>query len=140
MMSKVLKALKNDYYGREFLNTDALHCRTHEVPKQNMVFIDSRDVLTGEVALQEQYLIKANIVSYAGEDLETVSIHYSVNGGKYRRSEMNKYLDTSNYTFFLKGLKSGDEVKYYIDAKDVKNNENIDPTCGKNDPHHFIVK
>ena len=130
----------NDYYGREFLNTDALHCRTHEVPNRNMVFIDSRDVFSGEVALQDKYLIKANIVSYSGENIETVSIHYSLNGGKYRRGEMSKYLETSNYTYFIEGLKSGDEVKYYIDAIDAKENKGVDPTCGKNDPHHFIVK
>ena len=130
----------NDYYGREFLNTDALHCRTHEVPNRNMVFIDSRDVFSGEVALQDKYLIKANIVSYSGENIETVSIHYSLNGGKYRRGEMKKYLETSNYTYFIEGLKSGDEVKYYIDAIDAKENKGVDPTCGKNDPHHFFVK
>ena len=135
-----IEGFKNDNYGREFLNTDALHCRTHEVPDQNMVFIDSRDVYSGEVALQDKYLIKANIVSYSGENIETVSIHYSLNGGKYRRAVMNKYLETSNYTYFIEGLKSGDEVKYYIDAKDAKENYGIDPTCGKNDPHHFIVK
>ena len=130
----------NDYYGRQFLNTDALHCRTHEVPDQNMVFIDSRDVISGEVELQDKYLVKANIVSYSGENIDTVSIHYSINGSRYTRSRMNKYLDTSNYTFFIEGLKSGDEVNYYIDAEDTNQNYGVDPTCGKQDPHHFIVK
>ena len=135
-----IKGFKNDNYGREFLNTDALHCRTHEVPDQNMVFIDSRDVYNGEVALQDKYLIKANIVSYSGENIETVNIHYSINGSAYRSSSMNKYLETSNYTYFIEDLKSGDEVKYYIDAKDVKENYGVDPTCGEKDPHHFVVK
>ena len=130
----------NDYYGRQFLNTDALHCRTHEVPDQNMVFIDSREVYNGEVGLKEHYVIKTNVVSYANEDINDVTIHYSVNNSGYLTSPMVKYQETSNYTFVFEGLHSGDDVKYYIDAKDANNNYNIDPTCGDLDPHHFIVK
>ena len=122
-----------------FLNTDALHCRTHEVPDQNMVFIDSREVYRGEVALKDYYVIKTNVVSYAKEELSNVSIHYSINNGNYVTSEMSKYLDTTNYTFTFQGLKSGDDVKYYIDATDTKNNYNVDPSCGQLDPHHFVI-
>ena len=35
-----------------FLNTDALHCRTHEIPDDDMIFIDSREVYRGTVPLQ----------------------------------------------------------------------------------------
>ena len=130
----------NDAYGRQFLNTDALHCRTHEVPDQNMVFIDSREVYHGEVDLKEHYVIKTNVVSYANEELDNVTIHYSINDSQYIAKPMNQYLETTNYTFVFEGLESGDEVKYYIDAKDAKDNYNIDPTCGALDPHHFIIK
>ena len=123
-----------------FLNTDALHCRTHEVPDQNMLFIDSREVYRGEVELKDYYVIKTNVVSYAKEELENVKIHYSINNGSYVESDMSKYLDTTNYTFTFQGLKSGDDVKYYIDANDVKNNYNIDPSCGQLDPHHFVIQ
>lgn len=129
----------SDSYGRQFLNTDALHCRTHEVPDQNMVFIDSREVYHGEVAYQDNYVIKANVVSYAKEDIKDVSIHYSINDSSYVTSPMYQYLETSNYTFAFQGLKKGDEVKYYIEAKDKKENYNIDPTCGNLDPHQFKV-
>ena len=130
----------NDAYGRQFLNTDALHCRTHEVPDQNMVFIDSREVYHGEVDLKEHYVIKTNVVSYANEELDNVTIHYSINDSQYIEKSMNQYLETTNYTFVFEGLESGDEVKYYIDAKDAKDNYNVDPTCGALDPHHFIIK
>ena len=122
-----------------FLNTDALHCRTHEIPDQNMLFIDSRDVYNGLVNKQNHYLIKANVVSYAKEAISKVNIHYSINDGDYIEKEMSVYEQTTNYTFVFEGLKSGDDVKYYIDATDSKLNYNIDPTCGNLDPHHFIV-
>ena len=122
-----------------FLNTDALHCRTHEIPDQNMLFIDSREVYNGEVELKEHYVIKTNVVSYANQEIENVNIHYSINNGSYVTTPMNKYLETNNYTYVFKGLKSGDDVKYYIDGNDTNDNYNIDPTCGEGDPHHFVV-
>lgn len=123
-----------------FLNTDALHCRTHEVPDANMLYIDSREVYRDEVELLDEYLIKANIVSYALEDVQNVKIHYSINNEEYIEMDMEQYKDTSNYIYPFTNLKSGDDVKYYISANDVANNYNIDPTCGKADPHHFVVK
>ena len=134
-----VQGFQNDYYGREFLNTDALHCRTHEIPDQNMIFIDSREVYNGTVALKDNYVIKANVVNYSNEEMDNVSIHYSINGNSYFTASMSKYQETSNYTFVFNGLKSGDDVKYYIDAKDNKDTYNIDPTCGSLDPHHFEI-
>ena len=87
-----------------FLNTDALHCRTHEIPDQNMLFIDSREVYNGEVELKEHYVIKTNVVSYANQEIENVNIHYSINNGSYVTTPMNKYLETKNYTYVFKGL------------------------------------
>ena len=123
-----------------FLNTDALHCRTHEVPDRNMLFIDSREVYNGEVDLQSEYLVKTNIVSYAKSDIDNVKIHYSINDGTYVEEEMVRYSDTTNFTFTFENLKSEDDIKYYITASDELNNRNIDPTCGDKDPHHFTIK
>jgi len=123
-----------------FLNTDALHCRTHEVPDQNMVFIDSRDVNYGNVPLKDRYVVKTNVVSYANNEMSEVNIHYSINDAEYVTYPMNKYEETTNYTFVFNSLKSGDDVKYYIEATDANNNYNVDPTCGKLDPHHFVIE
>ena len=122
-----------------FLNTDALHCRTHEVPDQNMVFIDSREVYYGNVPLKNKYVIKTNVVSYANEEMKDVSIHYSINDSEYITCPMNQYQETTNYTYTFNNLKSGDDVKYYIEATDNNSNYNVDPTCGKLDPHHFVI-
>ena len=122
-----------------FLNTDALHCRTHEVPDKDMLFIDSREVFNGEVELQEEYLIKTNVVSYARGDLDNVCLHYSINDGEYITVDMSQYENTTNFTYRFLGLNHGDSVKYYIDASDTLSHYNVDPTCGKLDPHHFTV-
>lgn len=122
-----------------FLNTDALHCRTHEVPDDDMLFIDTREVVSGTVSLASEYLVKTNIVSYANEDISEVSIYYSINGGAYQKQAMSKYQETNNYTYTFSNLNKGDEVKYYIEASDTSNNKNVDPTCGKLDPHTFTI-
>ena len=124
---------------RCFLNTDALHCRTHEVPEQNMVFIDSREVYNGTVELEDEYVIKANIVDYSKSGLETPIIHYSINDATYVEAPMVQYKTTTNYTYSFTCLESGDDVKYYISAETAKGYANTDPTCGNLDPHHFVI-
>ena len=105
-----------------------------------MVFIDSRDVNYGNVPLKDKYIVKSNVVSYANSEMSEVNIHYSINDSEYVTYPMNKYEETTNYTFVFNNLKSGDDVKYYIEATDAKNNYNVDPTCGKLDPHHFVIE
>ena len=128
--------------GLQFLNTDALHCRTHEVPDQNMLFIDSREVYHGEVDLKEKYVVKTNIVSYSGAEVndENVIIKFSINNGAYQTSEMTRYEDSTNFTYTFEGLNSGDDVKYFIEARDNASHSNVDPSCGELDPHHFTIK
>ena len=136
-----VEGFHNDYYSREFLNTDALHCRTHEVPDKNMLFIDSREVLNGTVAASDKYLVKTSIISYSASEIdeEDIKIYYSINNGEYLIDTMRKYKDTSNYTYTFENLSSGDDVKYYIEASDKGGHTAVDPTCGQLDPHHFTV-
>ena len=131
----------NSNSSLSFLNTDALHCRTHEVPDRNMLFIDSREVLNGEVEYKTEYLVKANIVSYAKSVVneENVNLYYSVNNAPYEKVNMSKYEETTNFTYTFAGLNKGDDVKYYIEASDELLNTRKDPSCGELDPHHFIV-
>ena len=127
------------YEDCAFLNTDALHCRTHEVPDDDMLFIDTRDVVSGTVSLSEEYLVKTNVVSYANSEISSVYLYYSINDSEYVKVDMSQYKNTTNYTYTFSNLNSGDIVKYYIEASDATNNKNVDPTCGKLDPHQFII-
>ena len=129
----------SDEHNREFLNTDALHCRTHEVPDQDMLFIDTREVVSGTVSLSEEYLVKTNVISYAKSDISSVYLYYSINDSEYTKVDMSQYEDTSNYTYTFTNLNRGDSVKYYIEASDSTNHKNVDPTCGKLDPHQFTI-
>ncbi len=130
----------NNDLGWPFYNTDALHCRSHEVPDQDMVFIDSREVLNGEVEEQDSYLVKSNIVTYSNSELKEVKIYYSINGGSYQSASLNQYQNTTNYTYIFTNLNSGDVVSYYLEASDEENNKQVDPSCGANDPFTFTIE
>ena len=123
-----------------FLNTDALHCRTHEVPDQNMMFIDSREVYNGTVELQDEYVVKANIVDYSKQGFDQEPrIYYSINNSAYVSANMEQVEDTTNYTYTFDSLESGDDVKYYICSSNLAGRSATDPSCGSQDPHHFVI-
>lgn len=122
-----------------FENTDALHCRTHEIPSPRNVFIDSREVLHGNLSSSTKFLVKCNVVSYDKQSLKSVKLHYSINNASYQVIDMNQYKETSNYTFEFTSLKQGDNVKYYIEATDLNENTNSDPVFKDLDPHQFNV-
>ena len=123
----------------QFLNTDALHCRTHEIPSTKNVFIDSREVLHDNVSNSTKKLVKCNIVSYGKQSLKSVKLYYSINDGAYQSVNMSQYKETSNYTFEFTSLNAGDLVKYYIEAEDMGGNKNADPVFKEEDPHSFSV-
>ena len=125
--------------NNDFLNTDALHCRTHEIPSTKNVFIDSREVLHGDVSYNTKHLVKCNVVSYDKQSLKSVKIHYSINNTAYQVAEMSKYKETTNYTYEFMDLKVWDHVKYYIEAIDQNDNVGNDPVFKEADPHTFSI-
>ena len=133
-----IHAINNSSGSLAFKNTDALHCRTHEVPSKKNVFIDSREVLHGEVSSSSKLLVKCNVVSYDKQSLKSVKLYYSINDGAYQSIDMSKYKETSNYTFEFTSLNVGDSVKYYIEAEDG-GTKNADPVFEEMDPHSFKI-
>ena len=129
----------NNSSNNDFLNTDALHCRTHEIPSSKNVFIDSREVLHGDVSTSTKKLVKCNVISYDKQSLKSVKLYYSINNASYQVVDMSQYQSTSNYTYEFSSLKSGDSVKYYIVAEDNGGNVNSDPVFREQDPHSFSV-
>ena len=73
------------------------------------------------------------------QSLKSVKLYYSINNASYQVVDMSQYKTTSNYTYEFTSLKSGDQVKYYIEAEDVNENVNADPVFKDLDPHQFNV-
>ena len=127
------------WYG--WYNTDALHCRTHEVMDFNMLFVDHRDVLWGKQANQESYPITAKFIAYSGDNITETKLHYSINGGtSYTTINMNATGNANEYTANIPGnLQDGTIVKYYITGTDVSGRTCVQPQFGADEPHEFEV-
>lgn len=120
-------------------STDALHCRTHEVPDFEMLHINHIPILD-TVDYAEQFQISANITSYGGHSLiaNMPKLHYSVNSGEYVEYQMEN-LEDNIYAVWITGIQGGETIEYYIEAEDNSGRNEKHPFIGEPDPHKFIV-
>lgn len=122
-----------------WLNSDALHCRTHEIADFGMLKITHIPAFHGEVELQSAYTIEAKIHAYSNESLYTDSllVYYQINGGAFQYMTMT---DNGEEMFSADIIASeGDEVAYYIHAADESGRSENSPYIGAPDPFVFTV-
>jgi agmatine/peptidylarginine deiminase len=120
-------------------STDALHCRTHEVPDVGMLHI-FHSALYGEQDEMENYEITAEINSYGGNGLyaDSLRVYYSVNNGPWDFVLMANE-SGNTYTANIPGQNPGDVIQYYIHAADESERSENHPYMGAADPHEFVV-
>ncbi len=124
-------------YSNSWINSDALHCRTHGIADREMLFIKHYP-LHGDLAYQANYTIQADIVSYNGSVIATgfPKLHYKQNSGSWETISMtNTTGDT--YTADIPALSGNNTVAYYIEAQDINNKHDMHPRIGSSDPHIF---
>ena len=122
-------------------NTDALHCRTRGVMDFNMLFVDHRDVLHGELEWQAEYPVVSKFIAYSGEPLKSDSllVYYSINGGAYQVAHMTATGNPDEYVGNITGYQGGDEIDYYVFGADESDHRYTQPVFAELDPHHFTV-
>lgn len=123
-----------------WLNTDALHCRTHELADTNMLSIRHLP-LYGEQELAESYEIRADIMAFSNQPLyaDSVKVFYQINGGDYNFIPMT--LEAGNtYVATLTDLPPAAEVAYYIHAADESGKSENVPYIGRPDAFTFTVE
>ncbi|NLA24478.1 MAG: T9SS type A sorting domain-containing protein [Bacteroidales bacterium] len=122
-----------------WLTTDAMHCRTHEVPDLEMLYI-GHIPYRNTVEIMDVYHFITEIIPYSGQEIiaNSVKIHYKINGGEYQSENLNF---TSNYKWevYLDNLNSGDIVEYYLSASDASGRHETHPYIGAGDPHLFVI-
>lgn len=123
-----------------WLNTDALHCRTKEIADLGMLFIDHRP-LFGEQIKRDSIAITSKIIAYSGEDFvaDSLLVFYSINGGAYQTALMSAS-GTDEFTGYIKGFDSEDEISYYVFAKDESGRRLTQPYMNALDPHQFTME
>lgn len=126
-------------YYNGWISTDALHCRTIGIADLGMLYINHTPLL-GMVGIQESYEISADITAASGEAIlsDSVLIYYSINGGEYLVSSMT-HQQGNTWTGTITGVDGGDQVDYYLFAKDGSGRRAFHPFIGQPDPHEFAV-
>lgn len=120
-------------------STDALHCRTHEIPDPEMLHI-SHNPIFGVVDYAESYPIAATIIPHSGEELidAETNVVFKINSGEWQTSPLiqdNAYTYLANIT----GFAAGDTIRYYLDAEDMSGRERRHPEFAELDPHYFVI-
>lgn len=125
------------YSGWE--NTDALHCRTHEIADLGMLFMDHRP-LYGNLDWADSVQVTAKIIPYSGQEViaDSLRIHYSINNGPYQTTNLTTSLGSS-YTGYIKQYGEMDTIRYYLSAADASGRSIRHPYMGALDPHVFVT-
>lgn len=119
--------------------TDALHCRTHEVPRFDMLRIAHYPILD-TVEYAETYTITANIYTLGnGGVIIRAEVFFKIDDGEYMSEAMTN-VSSDEYSFTFEGLQRGQKVSYYIKAETEYGQVQTHPYIGEPDPHVFIVE
>lgn len=121
-------------------STDALHCRTHEIPDAGMLHIKHLP-LWGVLPEDSDFQINAIIKPYSGQAVYSDSLYvaYKVNSGTWQYSLLSQ-VEANTYTASLGGFAPGDSIRYYIHAADQSGRSVDHPLTGAFDPHLFVIQ
>jgi len=126
-------------YYTDWVDTDALHCRTKGTADRGMLFVKHFPIL-GNAPVQEEYEILADVIPYSGEAIypDSMKVYYKVNGGDFISLNMT-YEGGDTYKAIIPGQALGSEIAYYIHAADESGRSMNHPYIGAPDPHTFFV-
>ena len=116
-------------------NTDALHCRTHEIADRCMLYIKHQPLL-GDIDNNGPITFSTELYSYCNKTIDSDSaiVYIKSNGGEFVGYNMSKTGLNSWETTV--SLPEG-SVEYYIFAADESGRRECHPYIGAPDPHKF---
>lgn len=124
-------------------NTDALHCRTHELADAGMLYLKHYPLL-GEKPAGDPLDISVTIKALSGASLITDSllVYFRINHGDWYWHPLQN-VSGDEYTFTFTAInypwQNGDTVEYYLYAKDESGRCEKHPYIGAADPHVFTI-
>ena len=127
-------------YHTTWENTDALHCRTHEIADREMLYIHHLPLL-GEQPMQDGYSITADIHALSQMPLynDSIFVKYRINEGVWNEQIMTSMGDDV-FSTEIAFPGEGFNMTYYIHAADESGHSENHPYIGKWDAHHFSVQ
>ncbi|MCD6182582.1 MAG: agmatine deiminase family protein [Candidatus Cloacimonetes bacterium] len=126
-------------YSTEWLDTDALHCRTRGVADRGMLYIKHQPIVT-EQPIGSDIQIDAEIYTLSGQALisDSLYVRYAVDGSPMETIPMTNIAGNS-YSATIPAISAGNQVSYYIHAVDLSGRSMNHPFIGAADPHHFAL-
>lgn len=121
-------------------NTDALHCRTHEVADRGMLYIKHYPLLGEQEVTDGSIALTADIKALSGQSLiaDSLLVYYRINNAVWQSVTMNA-VGGSGFEASISDLHNSDTVEYYLFAKDLSGRRECHPYIGAADPHRFVV-
>lgn len=121
-------------------STDALHCRTHEIPDRQMLHI-SHQPMHGEYQNLERWDFSAKITAHSGQPVypDSIFIRFKVNQENWQTQILENMWD-NEYGTTLTGFSPGDTIRYYIHAADQSGRSVDQPIFAGLDPHIFFCE
>ena len=119
-------------------STDALHCRTHEIPDKNMLEIVHNPYF-GSYANYSNWQINANIIARSRQALypDSVFVCYKVNQSPWQNAIMSQ--SSGNlFEVILPAFAPGDTIRYFIHAADESGHSRNHPVFAALEPHLFV--
>lgn len=118
-------------------NTDALHCRTHELADPEMILISHYPVRDEQMQVP---LLTAEIFSLNGTSLlaDSVQVHYRINSGNWASAPMQN-VGADTWQLQLSEVTPQDTVKYYLSAQNFDGRRDCYPLVGASDPFEFVL-
>ena len=123
----------------DWLSTDALHCRTHEIADKHMLQIQHKPIL-GYQEFSNTYSISADIKDLSKKGLykDSLMLVYRVNESDWNVILLDQK-GKSEFAVEITDVSEGSKIEYYIHSADSSGRSEDHPYMGKLDPHVFYV-
>lgn len=120
----------------DWLNTDALHCRTHEIADDGMLYISHMPL--NAYPANEDIIINAEFIDYSDAGLvdDQLKLVYKIGTGDYTEVVMTQVAGNS-YQATIPAQPALTEVSYYLHGEDLVGKVANHPYIGAPDPHIF---
>lgn len=116
-------------------STDALHCRTHEIPDMNMLHISHMPYF-GEQPHGVDLDFNATLTAHSAQPVypDSAYVRYQLNQDAWQ-TFMLTHIGGNDYTTSFGGFVPGDTIRYYIHAADQSGRSANHPRFAELDPH-----
>lgn len=133
---RIFGVTNNTYNGWE--STDALHCRTHEIPQRELLSIRHYPHY-GSID-QEMITIEADITALSGENIypdSTIVYYKDIDASNWQYTTL--MLDEDNtWSSQIGPFETNQVIQYYLHSADESGNSENYPFIGSADPFEFI--